>query len=68
MKPVKINFTDHFLYTFNGTQEELDLIVTELQEKISAGEFTEYFEGEITEFTVGVGPDDDLHQTERRLH
>lgn len=42
MKPIKITFTDNFLNTFDGTQEELDSIVEELRAKFDNGEFEQF--------------------------
>ena len=42
MKPIKITFTDNFLNTFDGTQEELDTIVEELKAKFDNGEFEQF--------------------------
>lgn len=68
MKTVKITFTDHFLNTFNGTQEELDAIVEELKQKFAAGEFEDFFEHDSQDFTVGTGLEDFDHQQPRILH
>lgn len=67
MRPVKITFTQHFLNTFEGTQEELDALVEELKAKFAAGEFEEFFEDD-PEFTVANGPEDFAHQQPRVLH
>lgn len=68
MKPVKITFTDHFLNTFDGTQEELDSIVEELKQKFAAGEFEEFFEDSNNPITVGTGQEDFYNQSPRVLH
>jgi hypothetical protein len=68
MKPVKITFTNHFLNTFEGTQEELDALVEELKAKFAAGDFEEFFEEPENEFTVGTGSEDFSHQQPRVLH
>lgn len=68
MKPVKITFTDHFLNTFDGSQEELDAIVKELKQKFSAGEFEEFFEDPTEPIIIGTGSEDFEYQQPRVLH
>lgn len=68
MKPVKITFTDHFLNTFEGSQEELDAIVEELKQKFAAGEFEEFFEDATEPITIGTGSEDFEYQQPRVLH
>ncbi len=68
MKPVKITFTDHFLNTFEGTQEELDSLVEELKAKFAAGDFEEFFEEDDPEFTVANSSEDYQNQQPRVLH
>lgn len=69
MKPVKITFTNHFLNTFDGSQEELDAIVEELKQKFAAGEFEELFEDPNQDgITIGTGTEDFSFQQPRILH
>lgn len=68
MKSVKITFTDHFLNTFEGTQEELDAIVEELKQKFSTGEFEEIFEDHDEPIAIGTGQEDFYNQPSRVLH
>lgn len=68
MKPVKITFTNHFLNTFDGSQEELDAIVEELKQKFSAGDFEEFFEDPSEGITIGTGSEDFSNQQSRILH
>jgi len=68
MRPIKITFTDHFLKTFNGTQEELDSIVEELKQKFAAGEFEDFFEDPDQDLTIGTGEEDFFHHEPRILH
>lgn len=68
MKPVKITFTEHFLNTFNGTQEELDAIVEELKQKFAAGDFEEFFEDAENPITIGTGEEDIYNQPPKILH
>ena len=68
MKTVKITFTDHFLNTFDGSQEELDSIVEELKQKFSSGEFKDLFDPLDNDITIGTGDEEDLHQAPRVLH
>lgn len=68
MKPVKITFTDHFLNTFEGTQEELDAIVEELKQKFAAGNFEEFFEDPNDPITIGTSHEDFYNQPPRVLH
>jgi len=68
MKPVKITFTDHFLNTFDGSQEELDAIVDELKQKFAAGDFEEFFEDPNNPITIGTGHEDFYNQPPRILH
>jgi hypothetical protein len=68
MKPVKITFTDHFLNTFEGTQEELDAIVEELKQKFAAGNFEEFFEDPNELITIGTGHENFSNQQPRVLH
>jgi hypothetical protein len=68
MKPIKITFTNNFLNTFEGTQQELDSIVEELKAKFAAGEFEEFFENTDPNLTIGTGSEDELYQQPRVLH
>ena len=68
MRPIKINFTEHFLNTFDGSQEELDAIVNELKQKFAAGEFEEFFQDPNQELTIGTGEEDIEIYEPRILH
>jgi hypothetical protein len=69
MKPIKITFTDQFLNSFTGTQEEFDALVKELEEKFANGDFEEIFDEDLgNEFAVGFDPADMYDQHPRILH
>lgn len=69
MKPIKITFTDQFLNSFTGTQEEFDALVKELEQKFADGDFEEIFDEDLgNEFAVGSGPEDIYDQPPRVLH
>ena len=68
MKPIKITFTNHFLNTFEGTQQELDAIVDELKQKFANGEFEEFFEEDNPNLTIGTGAEDEIYTQSRVLH
>jgi len=68
MRPIKINFTEHFLNTFDGSQEELDAIVNELKQKFATGEFEEFFQDPNQELTIGTGEEDIEIYEPRILH
>lgn len=68
MRPIKITFTDHFLNTFDGTQQELDSIVDELKQKFAAGEFEEFFQDPDQGLTIGTDEEDLFEYEPRILH
>lgn len=68
MKPVKITFTNNFLNTFDGTQEELDSIVSELKEKFATGQFEEIFDDDCSEVTVDADSEELHFSSNNILH
>lgn len=69
MKPIKITFTDQFLNSFTGTQEEFDALVKELEQKFADGDFEEIYDEDLgNEFAVGSGHEDIYEQQTRILH
>jgi hypothetical protein len=69
MKPIKITFTDQFLNSFTGTQEEFDALVKELEEKFANGDFEEIFDEDLgNEVAVGLDSAEMYDQHPRILH
>ena len=65
MKPIKITFTDNFLNTFDGTQEELDSIVEELRAKFDNGEFEQFDDADY--IMIGSAAEDVNYQPSIRV-
>lgn len=66
MKNVKITFTDEFLSTFTGTQEDLDAIVEELTARFQNGEF-DFDQEEVNDFEEEEEFSSDFAQPAKRI-
>lgn len=66
MKNVKITFTDEFLSTFTGTQEDLDAIVEELTARFQNGEF-DFDQEEVNDFEDEEELSSDFAQPAKRI-